>query len=277
MFSLSFYIGLILIGIFVGFVSGLLGVGGGFLMVPLQYFLFTSAGIDSTLAMVVSVATSLAIIIPTASSGAYRHQKVNKSIVKPGISLGIFGIIGSFCGGLVAVYIPVFALKVIFAILLIGIALNMVRESLKEESEEEDSEKNAKLSFNIITLACVGLAVGLLSGLLGIGGGIFIIPILTILFGFKLTKAIGTSSVYISLTAIGGVISYIISGWGVNPLPLSLGYISILNWILIVIFSVPMASLGAKYAYKVPEKKLRIIFAILMIFIAVKMLGILPF
>ena len=94
MFPLSFYIGLVLIGIFAGFASGLLGVGGGFLMVPLQFFLFTSVGVDPSLAMMVSLGTSLAIIIPTASSGAYQHQKKNKSIVRPGIRLAVFGIIG---------------------------------------------------------------------------------------------------------------------------------------------------------------------------------------
>ena len=75
MFPISFYIGLILIGIVAGFASGLLGVGGGFLIVPLQFFLFTSVGVDPSLAMMVSLGTSLAIIIPTAASGAYQHQK----------------------------------------------------------------------------------------------------------------------------------------------------------------------------------------------------------
>ena len=87
MFPISFYIGLILIGIFAGFASGLLGVGGGFLMVPLQFFLFSSVGVDPSLAMMVSLGTSLAIIIPTASSGAYQHQKKNKSIVKPAMRI----------------------------------------------------------------------------------------------------------------------------------------------------------------------------------------------
>ncbi len=277
MYYFTFYIGLILIGIFSGFVSGLLGVGGGFLMVPLQYFLLNSAGIDSSLAMVTSVATSLAIIIPTALSGAYRHQKANKSIVKPAMGLGIFGICGSFLGGLIAVYIPVKILQTIFSILLILVAVNMVKDSFKS-SKSDDSEDNnrAVLSFNIFSLACLGFSVGILSGLLGVGGGVFIIPLLTLLFGFKLTKAIGTSSIYISLTAIGGVISYIYSGWGVNTLSYSLGYISLVNWALIVLFSVPMASLGAKYAYNISEKKLKLVFAVLVLFIAFKMLGIVP-
>ena len=107
-------LGLALIGIFAGFASGLLGVGGGFLMVPLQFFLFTSVGVDPSLAMMVSLGTSLAIIIPTASSGAYQHQKKNKSIVKPAIRLAIFGIIGGFCGGLLANVVPSRILQIIF-------------------------------------------------------------------------------------------------------------------------------------------------------------------
>ena len=78
MVSISFLIGLAMIGIVAGFASGLLGVGGGFLMVPLQYFLLTSSGVNPDLAMMVSLGTSLAIIIPTASSGAYEHQKKNR-------------------------------------------------------------------------------------------------------------------------------------------------------------------------------------------------------
>ena len=187
----------------------------------------------------------------------------------------IFGIVGSFAGGLLAVYIPTYYLQIVFSILLIGVAINMIRESLKSDSKEgsndsDDGESSALIGFNVLAFVCVGFAVGILSGLLGVGGGIFIIPILTMIFGFKLTKAIGTSSVYISLTAIGGVISYIYSGWGLNPLSLSLGYVSLINWILIVLFSVPMASLGAKLVYKVPEKKLKIVFAILIFFIAAK-------
>lgn len=118
--------------------------------------------------------------------------------------------------------------------------------------------------------------VGFSSGLLGVGGGIFLIAILTALLGFSMIEAIGTSSIFISLTAIGGFISYMISGWGVSTFPYSIGYVSIVNFIFIACFSVPMASLGAKFAHKVPQKKLKILFSILVLYMALKMLGILP-
>ena len=261
MFPISFYIGLILIGIFAGFASGLLGVGGGFLMVPLQFFLFSSVGVDPSLAMMVSLGTSLAIIIPTASSGAYQHQKKNKSIVKPAI-----GIIGGFCGGLLANVVPSRILQIIFACLLFIVALDMLFGS------RTDGEK-ALIDFNILSAAIVGFSIGIISGLLGVGGGVFLIPALCILFGFSLIQAIGTSSVFIALTAIGGLISYIYTGWSVNPMPYSLGYVSLVNFVLIVLFSVPMATVGAKLVYKMPKERLKQIFSIILIYMAIKMIG----
>lgn len=269
MFAIEYYIGLVLIGIVAGFASGLLGVGGGFLIVPFQYFLLKHIGVAPDLAMLISLGTSLAIIIPTASSGAYRHSRKLDNIMEPGVKLGIFGIIGSFIGGFVASILPSNILEIIFGVLLLFIAIRNILSRDKKEKE-------AKFDFNFITIMFTGLFVGFSSGLLGIGGGIFLIVILTMLLGFPMIRAIGTSSVFISLTAIGGTLSYIISGWGVNTFPYSLGYVSIINFILIACFSVPLAQVGAKYAYKLPEKRLKQVFGFVVLYIALKMLGVVP-
>ena len=269
MFTIGYFIGLILIGICAGFASGLLGVGGGFLIVPLQYFLLKYIGVNPDLAMLISLGTSLAIIIPTSLSGAYRHTRTMDGIVKPGIQLGIFGIIGGALGGFVASGLPSRILEIIFGCLLLFIAVNNIVNINKEREE-------AKISFNLISTGIIGILVGFSSGLLGVGGGIFLIAILTALLGFSMIEAIGTSSIFISLTAIGGFLSYIVSGWGVSTFPYSIGYVSIINFILIACFSVPMASIGAKFAHKVPQKKLKIIFSILVLYMALKMLEVLP-
>ena len=269
MFPIEYFIGLILIGICAGFASGLLGVGGGFIIVPLQYFLLKYIGVEPDLAMLISLATSLAIIVPTSLSGAYRHTRTMDNIIKPGLRLGIFGIIGGVIGGFVASGLPSRILEIIFGCLLLFIAVNNI---ININKERQDS----KIPFNLLSTAIIGLAVGFSSGLLGVGGGIYLIAILTTLLGFSMIEAIGTSSIFISLTAIGGFLSYVVSGWGVNTFPYSIGYVSIINFVLITAFSVPLASVGAKFAHKVPQKKLKIVFSILVMYMALKMLGILP-
>lgn len=269
MFPIGYFIGLILIGICAGFASGLLGVGGGFLIVPLQYFLLKYIGVEPDLAILISFGTSLAIIVPTSFSGAYRHTRSMDNIVRPGIRLGIFGLIGGAIGGFIASSLPSGVLEIIFGCLLLFIAVKNIIDINKEREE-------ARIPFNLITTAIIGLLVGFSSGLLGVGGGIFLIAILTALLGFSLIEAIGTSSVFICLTAIGGFLSYMVSGWGVSTFPYSIGYVSLINFALIAAFSVPLASIGAKFAHKIPQKKLKIIFSILVFYIALKMLGILP-
>lgn len=269
MFPIEYFIGLILIGICAGFASGLLGVGGGFLIVPLQYFLLKYIGVEPDLAMLISLGTSLAIIIPTSLSGAYRHTRTMDNIIRPGLRFGIFGVIGGAVGGFVASGLPSRVLEIIFGCLLLFIAINNIININKER-------ENARIPNNLITTAIIGLLVGFSSGLLGVGGGIFLIAILTALLGFSMIEAIGTSSIFISLTAVGGFLSYIVSGWGVSTFPYSIGYVSIINFLLIACFSVPLASIGAKYAHKVPQKKLKIIFSVLVLYMALKMLGVLP-
>ena len=297
---------LIIIGIFAGSLAGLLGIGGGFLMVPLQYFLLTSMGVDHDLALRISIGTSLAIIIPTAISGAYSHQCELKNILNIGIILGILGMFGGILGGIASSNLPSNILGSILGFFLIFTSIFMIlNKKISKKNSETDSEKdcennieiNSELNFNVINndsneidndierdglyspklkwSILFGIIVGFLSGLLGIGGGVFLIPLL-ILLGFTLRRSIAISSVFISLTAIGGTLSYIFTGFGVNTLPYSLGYISLVNFGIIILFSIPMAYFGAKLAYKIPEKRLNQIFAILLFYMGIKMLGLDP-
>ena len=135
MFSIEYFIGLILIGIFAGFASGLLGIGGGFIIVPLQYFLLKYIGVEPNLAMLISLGTSLAIIIPTSVSGAYRHTRSMDNILEPGIKLGIFGIFGSVLGGFSASMLSSEILEIIFGSLLLFISIRNILSRDKKEKE----------------------------------------------------------------------------------------------------------------------------------------------
>ena len=263
-----FYIIIIIItGAGIGFASGLLGVGGGFIMVPVLYFLMTLMGIDPTIAIRVSVGTSLAVIVPTALSSAYGHYKRNSILIKPTIYIATTGIIGSFLGGTIATSIPGDILRNIFGIAVIIVALIML--FIRYPKIHEKPLEN-KLYFLI-----GGFMIGIMSGLLGVGGGFIIVPFMVILLGYDIIKAIGTSTAIIVFTSIGGIISYVYNGLGVSGLPLySLGYVNLLQFILLVILSIPLAQVGVKAAHSISKQKLNYIFAILLIVIGLNMIGI---
>ena len=127
----------------------------------------------------------------------------------------------------------------------------------------------------VLIYLIIGFITGLLSGLLGVGGGVVLIPILILLMGFSMIRAVGTSTAVIMFTSLGGIIAYTSNGFNVAGLPpFSIGYINIIQFIVLAIISVPMAQLGVKASHKLPEKQLRYIFILVMFYIALKMIGI---
>jgi uncharacterized membrane protein YfcA len=263
-----FYLMVLLItGAGIGFASGLLGVGGGFIMVPILYWLMTLIGVDPTIAIRIALGTSLAVILPTALSGAYGHYRKNAVLLKPTVYLASTGVIGGILGGIIATNIPGDILKFIFGFAIIIVALTMLLVRYPEINE--------KPVDNIAYFLCGGLFVGLMSGLLGVGGGFIIVPFMVILLRYDIHKAIGTSTAVIVFTSIGGIMAYAFSGMGVNGLPpYSLGYINLLQFALLVIASIPMAQFGVKVAHSLPRKKLNYIFVTLLILIGLRMIGI---
>jgi hypothetical protein len=258
---------LICTGVAVGFTTGLLGIGGGFLMVPILYFLFLNLGIEPTLAIRTAFGTSLAIIIPTAISSAIAHNREKQVEVKVSLYIGGAGFTGALLGGYIASNTPGDILRVIFALVLLIVALRMF---LFKEKETSVNKKESVLIFLVI-----GFITGIMSGLVGVGGGIILIPALIFLLGYGIRYAGGTSSAVIILTSLGGIISYIINGISVTGLPAySLGYVNVLALFVIAVFSIPMAQIGSIVSRKVPENILRYIFIVVMVFISLQMLGV---
>jgi uncharacterized protein len=258
---------LLLTGALVGFASGLLGVGGGFIMVPIQFFLLTSLGVDPTTAIRVAFGTSLAVILPTAVSGAIGHARRGAVLSRPLILMGFSGLIAALVGGTLAAHTPGIYLKTIFGILVLISGIWML---IAKYPEVSGVPKKGVLNYLLI-----GFLTGLLSGLLGVGGGVVLVPILIILMGFSMIKAVGTSTAVLIFTSLGGIIAYISNGVNVVGLPpFSVGYINIIQFIVLAIISVPMAQLGVKVSHNLPEKQLRYIFILVMFYIALKMIGI---
>lgn len=264
---LTYILILLATGAFVGFASGLLGVGGGFIMVPVQFFLLTSMGVDPNTAIRMSFATSLAVILPTALSGAWGHWRRGAVLLVPAIFLGIAGLVGGIFGAGIASNAPVVILSFIFGLLALGSALWMIASKYPEINEEKSNSKPSYILW--------GFLGGVSSGLLGIGGGVVMVPILNILLKFPIHKAIGTSTAFIVFASIGGILTYIFTGMNTAGLPpYSIGYVNLVQLVALACASIPMARVGVKAAHSLPERKLRYMFAILLIYVALKMMGV---
>jgi len=260
-------------GVVVGFSCGLLGVGGGFLMVPVQIWLLTSMGIDPTLATRISFGTSLAVVLPTAISGCRGHNCLGAVLWRPGIIMGLCGLMGAFLGGSIAAHAPGDLLKMVFGFVVLLAALRMLfaRSLLPRQDGLEGETRESLLQY-----VFWGLCVGVLSGLTGIGGGVILVPAMVIAMRFSMYQAIGTSSVTIAFNAVGGVIAYVVNGWNVPGLPAyCVGYIDLLQFVLLAGASIFTARWGVRMAHRLPEEKLKYIFVMLMVYIGLKMIGVL--
>lgn len=251
-----------------GFASGLLGVGGGFIMVPVMYSVIGAMGFPD-IAMKVALGTSLLVILPTAMSGAWRHNKKKAVRWKTALVLGLCGLGGGLAGSTLATHLPERALKTGFGSLVLAMAiwmgLGMMPKLAKQRTEPKDNPR---------LLPALGFPIGMVSGLTGLGGGALIVPALVLALDFPMHLAIGTSVTAIILTSIGGIIGYIIHGIGVSGLPYSIGYINLPIWLCLAGMSVPLAQLGAKTAHALPAKQLRYIFIALMVYIGLRMIGV---
>ncbi len=270
--SLAIYVLVLLAtGIIVGFACGLLGVGGGFIMVPVQIWALTSMGIDPTLATRIAFGTSLAVILPTSLSGCHGHSCRGVVLWRPGIAMGLAGLAGAFLGGTIAAHAPGDLLRMVFGfVVLMGALRLLFAGNLQSRQTPGDRSKDSLLQYILW-----GMAVGVVSGLTGIGGGVILIPVMVIAFGFGMYQAIGTSSVTIAFNSVGGIIAYVINGWGMSGLPdYSVGYIDLLQFALLAGGSVLAARYGVDAAHRLPVEKLKNIFIMLMIFIGLKMIGV---
>lgn len=258
---------LLLTGIGVGFASGLLGVGGCFIMIPVQYWVLTAMGYSPSIAIRTAFGTNLLVVLPTALSGALGHHRKGAVLWRAGVTLGVVGAITSSLGALAAAHLPGGILKTVFGLAILGGAIRML--TAKPPRVEEEPPKG------LLPYIAWGIPLGFACGLIGIGGGVLMVPVMTVALKFKMHSAVGTSTAMMIFTSIGGVISYMLNGLNVQGLPpYSIGYVNLLQWILLAGTSIPMAQVGVRAAHRLPARKLRYIFIAVMVYMALKMIGV---
>jgi uncharacterized membrane protein YfcA len=253
-------------GVGVGFAGGLLGLGGCFIMTPVQYMLFTNMGLPTDLAIKLAFGTNLLVVLPTAASGAWRHSLKGAVNWRAAFIMGGSGLVFAFGGATLASHLPGTALKLAFGAIILLSAIRMLTAPLPDVAKAPRENPWLWVAWAI--------PIGLITGIIGIGGGVLMVPVLVLALRFPMHKAVGTSLGIMLFTAVGGVIGYLTSGLDVAGLPdYSIGYINLPSWALLAVTSVGMAQLGAITAHKLPARWLKYIFVAVMLYMGLKMLG----
>ncbi len=252
-------------GIIAGFASGMIGVGGCFIMVPVQYWLHVSTGLDSTLAIRIAFATGLAVTLPTVTSSAIGHHRRGAVDWKTAVPMGLAAMLGAVSGGTIAAWLPGQILRIFFAVLVILMAIRMVWDI--QECDVCPARKS------LIILLLLGFGIGNITGLAGVGGGVVLIPILVILLHYPVHIAVGTSAACLIFSSAGAVITYVWHGIGVVGLPpYCLGYVDLIQWGILVCTTIPLSMIGVKYAHQCPACTLQKFFAVVMFVVGILML-----
>jgi len=247
-----------------GVLAGLLGVGGGIVIVPMLYHLFTGFGIAPDTAMPLSVGTSLSTIVFTSWISARSHNRrggVDWSLVKRWVPAVLIGVV---VGTASAHFISGALLKVLFGGLLMFVSVHMLVTA-----------RHALSVFEALPVrpaqAALGVAVGGASSMLGIGGGTLMVPLLS-LFSYPIHRAVATSSVFGFVISVPATLGYVIGGWYAVGLPLgSTGYVNWLSFAALVPATMLCAPLGVKLAYRLDVGQLKRIFAVFLFLVGVKM------
>ena len=226
----------------VGFMAGFFGIGGGLIMVPVLYYIFSFIGIEKTFVMHLAIGTSFLIIIPNSIVSTITHMKfkaVDFNLVK---TFGIFVIIGVITGTIFSVSLKTSSLVLFFSIMTMIFAIYFLIQ------KEKINPKPRKIS--LIYRIILGFMSGFLSAPMGIGGGVYNTPIFKI-FGYPINVAIGSSAAIGFLISLICALGYASSGsyLDINA-PLSLGFVNIPAFLIFVPITTFMAKIGAESVHK---------------------------
>ncbi len=254
---------LAVIGAVAGVLAGLLGVGGGIVLVPALFYAFSGLGYGGDQLMQMCLATSLATIIVTSVRSVHSHNKkgaVDWEILRswaPGIAvgavIGMFTVTGLRSG----------ALQAIFGILalIVGLYMGAGRAEWRLGQAMPTGIKRAILSP----------AMGFLSVLMGIGGGTFGVPLMS-LFNTPIHRAVATAAGFGVLIAVPAVIGFVLVETPAAAPPYTLGLVSVPAFALIIAMTLITAPYGVRLAHAMDPKPLKRVFAVFLILVALNML-----
>ncbi len=252
----------IIIGLVTGLLSGLLGIGGGVISVPALFYILHHYGFDTTYLMHTCIATSLGATLITSAGSSFAHHK-KRALLPSVLKIIIPGLIaGCIAGAFISTVLPSHFLQIFFGIMALLLSLYFFFPKLLQGHIAERPTK---------TLSLFGIIIGALSTLLGVGGGIFMVPVL-LAYRVPIQNAVASSSAGTLTTALAGTAIYLFIAHGKDVGPNMIGFISIPALLGIGVSSLLTTSSGAKLAHILPAHIVRRIFAIALAVTGVSMI-----
>jgi uncharacterized membrane protein YfcA len=248
-------------GAVTGVLAGVFGVGGGALIVPVLYELFLHLGVPEAVRMPLAVGTSLAIIIPTSIRSYVAHKArggVDMTIIRAWAAPTVIGVI---VGSALARFAPPVVFKLVF-VLVAGMSASRLLGNFSWRLGD-DLPKGPLMRV-------YGLVIGVLSALMGIGGGQLSSMFMTF-YNRPIHQAVSTSAGMGVIISIPGAIGYVLAGWDKTGLPPgSIGYVSLIGLVLFAPVSVWTAPLGVKLAHALPKRTLERAFGVFLLLVSVR-------
>ena len=217
----------------VGLSLGLLGGGGSILMVPLLTYV---AGMEPSQA----ITASLVVVGVTSAVSVITHARHGRVQWRTGLLFGAAGMVGAFLGGLAGGHLPGQLLMIAFAVMMLATAGAMIR------GRKTSAPRSEHTRLPVGTVLIEGLVVGLVTGIVGAGGGFLVVPALVLLGGLPMAAAVGTSLLVIALKSLAGVAGYLTT--------------TVVDWPLVAaltVMAVAGSLVGARLQSRIPEDALR--------------------
>lgn len=258
-------IGFAVLGACAGCLSGLLGIGGGVVLVPLFLWSFELAAVHPQLLVHCAFATSLAIIVPTSISNTLGHRARGNFSAYHVLYLAIGSAVGALFGAWGASLLSGPALKLSFGVMQMVVAAKLLSGALSP-SLKSPCER-------IMPLLVVGWISGAFSAFFGVGGGVIAVPLMVLALNLPIHLAVGNSSALIVVSSLTGTCAYIFNGWQLPQLPQgAIGFVLLPVVLLVLPFSLLGSRWGVKLAGRFSHVKMIKIFALLLICVGVRII-----
>jgi len=255
---------LALAGSAIGFLSGLLGMGGGSLMIPVLILVFSGLALGPDLSVKMAFGTNLLVGTVTALTGFLVHRRYQSRVWPLVLPLAGGSVAGALAGSTAASHLPGGVLKTLFGctVGLVGVHLLVRREP----------QATAVRSLSLPLLLVLGLCIGCAASLVGLGGAVFTTVILVGVLHYPMASAVGVSTFVQTSGALSATIGYMLNGLGRPGLPpYSIGYVNVLAATVMMAPGIPLARVGARLAHRLRSALLERIFAVVLIAIAIAM------